>query len=98
MKQPVPAGHQARDVRFTALMHHVTPHLLIDSFMQLKRTAAAGVDGVTWCEYEEGLVARVYEFECSEVADGINEEPDAQRIEPEHQLRFPWIVMFPVMA
>src|SRR5262252_1689173 len=35
-----------KEVRFTALMHHITPQLLIESFMQLKRTAAAGVDGV----------------------------------------------------
>ena len=48
-----------KEVRFTALMHHITPQLLIESFMQLKRTAAAGVDGVTWREYEEGLVDRV---------------------------------------
>ena len=48
-----------KEVRFTALMHHITPQLLIDSFMHLKRTAAAGVDGVTWREYEEGLVDRV---------------------------------------
>ena len=44
-----------KEVRFTALMHHITPQLLIESFMHLKRTAAAGVDGVTWREYEEGL-------------------------------------------
>jgi RNA-directed DNA polymerase len=46
-------------VRFNALMHHLTPQLLHDSFMQLKRSAAAGVDGVTWREYEEGLTERV---------------------------------------
>lgn len=45
--------------RFTALMHHLTPQLLLDSFMQLKRSAAAGVDGVTWREYEEGLTERI---------------------------------------
>lgn len=48
-----------KDVRFTALMHHITPQLLIDSFMHLKRTAAAGVDGVTWHDYEDGLAVRV---------------------------------------
>jgi RNA-directed DNA polymerase len=35
-------------VRFTALMHHITPQLLIDSFKKSKKSAAAGVDGVTW--------------------------------------------------
>ena len=38
--------------RFTALLHHVTPSLLADAFSWLKRDAAAGVDGVTWHEYE----------------------------------------------
>ena len=48
-----------KEVRFTALLHHVTPQLLRDSFMHLKRNAAAGVDGVRWREYEEGLDERI---------------------------------------
>lgn len=48
-----------KEVRFTALLHHVTPALLRESFMQLKRDAAAGVDGVRWREYEAGLDERV---------------------------------------
>jgi hypothetical protein len=31
-------------------MHHITPQLLVDSFMHLKKSAAAGVDGMTWRE------------------------------------------------
>lgn len=46
-------------VRFTALMHHITPQLLVDSFKQLKKSAAAGVDGVTWRDYEEDLPTRI---------------------------------------
>ena len=54
-------AHRAagKKVRFTALMHHITPQLLTDSFNQLKKSAAAGVDGVTWRDYEEGLVERI---------------------------------------
>jgi RNA-directed DNA polymerase len=48
-----------REVRFTALMHHITPAVLLDSFNHLKKTAAAGVDGVTWRDYEEGLLTRI---------------------------------------
>jgi group II intron reverse transcriptase/maturase len=44
-----------KKVRFTALLHHVTVDLLRWSFFQLKRRAAAGVDGVTWDQYEAGL-------------------------------------------
>ena len=53
------AKRSGREVRFTALLHHVTPQLLRDSFMNLKRDAAAGVDGVKWREYEEGLDERI---------------------------------------
>lgn len=45
--------------RFTALLHHVTPILLRDSFYALKRKAAPGVDGMTWKEYETGLEDRL---------------------------------------
>jgi group II intron reverse transcriptase/maturase len=45
--------------RFTALLHHVTPQLLRESFHALKRKAAPGVDGVTWKEYETGLGDRL---------------------------------------
>jgi RNA-directed DNA polymerase len=44
-----------RKCRFTALMHHVTPDLLRQSYFWLKRNAAAGVDGVTWRGYGDRL-------------------------------------------
>ena len=53
------AKAQGKEARFTALLHHITPQLLRDSFRHLKRDAAAGVDGVTWREYEEGLDERI---------------------------------------
>jgi RNA-directed DNA polymerase len=53
------AACESRKTRFTALMHHVTPELLVESFKSLKRSAAPGVDGVTWREYEEGLAERI---------------------------------------
>ena len=46
------AARRNRRLRFTALLHHITPSLLVDSFYALQRNAAAGVDGVTWREYE----------------------------------------------
>lgn len=45
--------------RFTALLHHVTPELLRESFYALKRKAAPGVDGMTWKEYATGLEDRL---------------------------------------
>lgn len=53
------AARRSRRLRFTALLHHITPQLLVDSFYSLQRTAAAGVDGVRWREYEEILAQRV---------------------------------------
>ena len=46
-------------MKFTALLHHITPSLLIESFYDLKRTAAAGVDEVTWRDYENVLYTLV---------------------------------------
>ena len=48
-----------KTVRFTALLHHITPQLLVESFHALRHDAAAGVDAVTWPDYEEGLYERV---------------------------------------
>ena len=44
-----------RKARFTALLHHITIDRLRDAYLGLKRRAAAGVDGVTWQRYGEGL-------------------------------------------
>src|SRR5437667_2122542 len=48
-----------RDARFTALLHHVTPGLLLRSFDGLKKDAAPGADGVTWRDYERGALPRL---------------------------------------
>src|SRR5579863_1685608 len=56
------AARRNRRLQFTALMHHITPQLLVDSFYSLHRNAAAGVDGVTWREYEKILPQRVTEL------------------------------------
>ena len=48
-----------KQLRFTALLHHVNIDLLRSSYYDLKRQAAAGVDGVTWQEYGDGLEERL---------------------------------------
>jgi group II intron reverse transcriptase/maturase len=53
------AAKEKKEERFTALLHHLTPALLQESFYVLKREAAPGVDGVRWKEYEEGLEGRL---------------------------------------
>ncbi len=53
------AAREDKGRSFTTLLHHVTPHLLLDSFEALRRDAASGVDAVTWAEYREGLMGRL---------------------------------------
>jgi RNA-directed DNA polymerase len=45
--------------KLTNLLHLVKLPLLKEAFQRLRRTAAAGVDGVTWTEYEQGLDERL---------------------------------------
>ena len=53
------AARERRKEKFTALLHHVDVALLRWSYEQLGREAAAGVDGVTWKDYGEGLEAKL---------------------------------------
>ena len=46
-------------VRLTTLLHHVTVDALRWAFFEMKKNAAAGVDGMTWRMYEEGLEGRL---------------------------------------
>ena len=47
------ASRQRKKEKFTALFHHLTIDLLEDAFDELKKDAAAGVDGLRWKEYAE---------------------------------------------
>ena len=52
----------SRELKFTALLHHINVELLTSSFYQLKKKAAVGIDGVTWHEYEQGLEDRIVDL------------------------------------
>jgi group II intron reverse transcriptase/maturase len=52
------AARQGKKERFTALLHHITIDTLRMAFYALKRKAAAGVDGVTWEDYEADIEPR----------------------------------------
>jgi RNA-directed DNA polymerase len=56
--------HAAKDknARFTALLHHVTIDLLRTSFLSLQRSAAPGVDGVTWEQYQVDMEDRLQDL------------------------------------
>ena len=53
------AAKRDKKMRFTALLHHITPRMLQDSYFELKRMAAPGVDGVTWHAYGLDLEERI---------------------------------------
>ena len=48
-----------RDVRFTALLHHVSVDRLWEAYRAISPNAAAGVDGVTWRGYGSDLEANL---------------------------------------
>ncbi len=49
-------------LRFTSLLHHITPDLLRVAYLSLKRKAAPGIDGVTWDAYGEDLESKLNEL------------------------------------
>ena len=66
--------------KLTALLHHVTPDALRWAFLTLKRDAAAGVDGMTWDEYAEGLEGRLLDLH-RRVQSGAYRAPPVRRVE-----------------
>jgi group II intron reverse transcriptase/maturase len=56
------AARENKEMKFTALLHHLTVDLLRESFYSLKEEGAPGVDGVTWQEYEDGLEDRLIDL------------------------------------
>jgi RNA-directed DNA polymerase len=53
------AARQRKKERFTNLLHHVNVDTLRQAFLALRRRAAAGVDGLTWQDYEADLERRL---------------------------------------
>lgn len=56
------AAARDKSLRFTSLMHHITVDLLREAYRALKHDSAAGVDGVTWREYGNGLEDRTMDL------------------------------------
>jgi len=53
------AARKDKKLRFTSLLHHITPELPRTSFFDLKKQAAPGVDGETWRDYAVGFERRI---------------------------------------
>ena len=56
------AAQQDQKLRFTSLLHHLTPELLRSSFFDLKKSAAAGIDGETWQDYAQDFEQRIVDL------------------------------------
>jgi RNA-directed DNA polymerase len=76
------AARERKKERLTTLLHHVTTDLLRESFQQLQKKAAPGVDGVTWRQYEEGLEDRL-----ADLKDRIHR--GAYRAQPSRRIYIP---------
>lgn len=53
------AARKDRRLKFTSLLHHITPELLRASFFELKKHASPGIDGETWHDYAIELEQRI---------------------------------------
>src|SRR5258708_33312000 len=49
------AARQRAKEKFTALLRHISIDQLDEAFFELKEDAAAGVDGLSWADYEQNL-------------------------------------------
>jgi RNA-directed DNA polymerase len=56
------AAKEQKGERFTALRHHVDVEILGSAYGWLRKEASAGVDGVTWAAYGEGLECKLVDL------------------------------------
>ena len=74
------AAKRNPDERLVALLHHITVPVLEEAFHSLKRDVAAGVDGVTWKMYAEGLEDRLVDLH-ARIHSGAYRAPPVRRVE-----------------
>jgi RNA-directed DNA polymerase len=78
-----------RDVRFTALLHHVSVERLRDAYRAIRPNAAAGVDDVTWGDYGLDLEANLCDLH-ARVQQGSYRAKPSRRVyipKPDGRLR-----------
>ena len=73
------AARKDGDVRFTALLHHVTVDRLREAYRAISPNAAAGVDGVRWRDYGVDLEGNLRDLH-SRVARGAFRAVPARRV------------------
>ncbi|HEX2713118.1 MAG TPA: group II intron reverse transcriptase/maturase [Candidatus Acidoferrales bacterium] len=76
------AAKQRRKERFTTLFHHLNRTMLRTAFFALKRDAAAGVDGMTWQDYEADLDRRIEDLSDRVHRGAYRAQPSRRRYIP----------------
>ena len=71
-----------RQDKLTALLHHVNIDVLRASFFGLKKTAAPGVDEMTWSEYAEHLEANLLDLHARVHTGGYRALPSRRKYIP----------------
>ena len=56
------AASRDKELKFTALLHHITPQALLEAFEGLNPKACPGVDGVEWKRYKADALENVREL------------------------------------
>ena len=69
-----------RKLRFTSLAHLLTPEFLIETWRQMNRRGASGVDGETTTEFERELETRVQDI-YARLKAGTYHAPPVRRVE-----------------
>ena len=67
-------------VRFTSRAHLLTPEFLKETWQQMNRRGASGIDGETTTEFEQDLDTRVQEL-CERLKRGTYKAPPVRRVE-----------------
>ena len=73
------AAKERKGERFTALLHHIDVGLLESAYRWLRKEASAGVDGVTWEAYGEGLERRLVDLH-SRIHRGVYRAQPSRRV------------------
>jgi RNA-directed DNA polymerase len=71
-----------KDVRFTALLHHVSLARLRAAYWAIRPQAAPGVDGVTWQDYGQDLEANLQDLHVRVQAGRYRATPSRRRYIP----------------
>ena len=71
-----------RDVRFTALLHHVDANRLRAAYFALRPKAAPGVDGITWHAYEQDLEENLKDLHARVHSGGYRAKPSLRAYIP----------------